>query len=106
MIAVITFLGSALAVGAAVGGGADRLSMARRREDEQRRLQELNAQIAEHASRMAVLQQVDEQRVALLRSVSHDLRTPSGDDPSRRDRPARQQPARRADSPGAAEKCV
>jgi K+-sensing histidine kinase KdpD len=76
VIAFVTFLGSALAVGAAVGGGADRLSLARRREEEQRRLQELNTQIAEHASRMAVLQQVDEQRVALLRSVSHDLRTP------------------------------
>jgi K+-sensing histidine kinase KdpD len=76
VIALVTFLGSALAVGAAVGGGADRLSLARRREEEQRRLQELNAQIAEHTSRMAVLQQVDEQRVALLRSVSHDLRTP------------------------------
>jgi K+-sensing histidine kinase KdpD len=76
VIASITFLGSAIAVGAAVGGGADRLSLAKRREEEQRRLQDLNAQIAEHASRMAVLQQVDEQRVALLRSVSHDLRTP------------------------------
>lgn len=76
VIAFVTFLGSALAIGAAVGGGADRLSLARRREQEQRLLQELNAQIAEHASRMAVLQQVDQQRVALLRSVSHDLRTP------------------------------
>ena len=76
VIAIVTFLGSALVVGAAVGGGADRLSMARQREEEQRRVAELNAQIAEHATRMAVLQQVDEQRVALLRSVSHDLRTP------------------------------
>jgi K+-sensing histidine kinase KdpD len=76
VIASITFLGSAIAVGAAVGGGADRLSLAKRREEEQRRLQELNAQIAEHATRMAVLEQVDQQRVALLRSVSHDLRTP------------------------------
>jgi K+-sensing histidine kinase KdpD len=76
VIAFVTFLGSALAVGVAVGGGADRLSMARQREEEQRRLQELHAQIAQHASRMAVLEQVDQQRVALLRSVSHDLRTP------------------------------
>ena len=37
VIAVVTFLGSALVVGAAVGGGADRLTMARRREEEQRR---------------------------------------------------------------------
>lgn len=75
-IAFVTFLGSALAVGAAVGSGTDRLSLAAQREEEQRRLAELNAQVAEHASRMAVLEQVDRQRVALLRSVSHDLRTP------------------------------
>ena len=76
LIASVTFLGSALAVGTAVGGGADRLTLAHRREEEQRQMQELNAQMAENSSRMAVLQQVDEQRVALLRSVSHDLRTP------------------------------
>ncbi|HEX3089139.1 MAG TPA: ATP-binding protein, partial [Ilumatobacteraceae bacterium] len=75
-IAFVAFLGSALFVGAAIGGGADRLTMARQREQEQRQLQELNAQIAEDATKMAVLQQVDQQRVALLRSVSHDLRTP------------------------------
>ena len=76
VIAFVAFLGSALFVGAAIGGGADRLTMARQREQEQRQLQELNAQIAEDATKMAVLQQVDQQRVALLRSVSHDLRTP------------------------------
>ena len=76
LIASVTFLGAALAVGTAVGGGADRLTMAHRREEERRRVEELNAQIAEHAGQMAVMQQVDEQRVALLRSVSHDLRTP------------------------------
>jgi K+-sensing histidine kinase KdpD len=76
VIAFLTFLGCALAVGAVVGGGTDRLTLARLREEEQRRLQELNAQLAEHASRMAVLEQVDQQRIALLRSVSHDLRTP------------------------------
>lgn len=32
--------------------------------------------LAEEATRMSVLEQVDEQRAALLRSVSHDLRTP------------------------------
>ena len=76
VVASVTFLGSAVVIGAAVGGGADRLSIARQREEEQRRLQELNAQLAAHASRMAILEQVDQQRVALLRSVSHDLRTP------------------------------
>ena len=76
VIAFVAFLGSALAVGAAVGSGSDRLTHAKEREEEQRRLSELNAQVAEHASRMAVLEQVDQQRMALLRSVSHDLRTP------------------------------
>ena len=76
IIAIVTFLGSALAIGATVGGGSDRLTLAQLREEEQRRLHELNKQVAEHASRMAVLEQVDRQRVALLRSVSHDLRTP------------------------------
>ena len=76
IIAFATFLSCALAVGAVVGGGTDRLTLARQREEEQRRLRELNAQLAEHASRMAVLEQVDQQRMALLRSVSHDLRTP------------------------------
>jgi K+-sensing histidine kinase KdpD len=75
-IAFVSFLGSALVIGAAVGGGADRLSLAEQREEEQNRLRQLNAQIAENAGRMAVLEQVDQQRVALLRSVSHDLRTP------------------------------
>ncbi len=75
-VAFVTFLASALAVGAVVGGGSDRLALAVQREEEQRRLHELNEQIAEHARRMAVLEQVDQQRVALLRSVSHDLRTP------------------------------
>src|SRR4051794_6629128 len=73
VIAFITFLGSALAVGAAVGGGADRLTLAREHAKEQERMRDLSAQIAEAASRLAVLEQVDKQRVALLRSVSHDL---------------------------------
>jgi two-component system, OmpR family, sensor histidine kinase KdpD len=76
VIAFITFLGCALAVGAAVGSRSDRLTIAKQREEEQNRLQELNAQLDAHTSRMAVLEQVDQQRGALLRSVSHDLRTP------------------------------
>jgi len=76
VIALVTFLGSALAVGAAVGGSADRLTVAKEQAREQERLRILNAQVAEGARRVAVLEQVDQQRVALLRSVSHDLRTP------------------------------
>ena len=76
ILAFVTFLGSALAIGAAVGGGVDRLTLAKQREQEQARLRLLSDQIAEHTNRMAVLEQVDQQRVALLRSVSHDLRTP------------------------------
>ena len=76
VIAFITFFASALTVGAAIGGGADRLTLAREHAKEQERLRDLSAQIAEADSRVAVLEQVDQQRVALLRSVSHDLRTP------------------------------
>jgi K+-sensing histidine kinase KdpD len=76
VIALVTFLASALAVGAAVGGSADRLTLAREHAREQERLRDLSAQVAEAASRVAVLEQVDKQRIALLRSVSHDLRTP------------------------------
>src|SRR5207247_6196258 len=42
-------------------------------------LKEINAErerLAEEATRIEVLEKVDEQRAALLRSVSHDLRTP------------------------------
>lgn len=55
-------------------------------EDRAAELQQLNAelqsvqvereQLAEEAMRAAVLERIDEQRAALLRSVSHDLRTP------------------------------
>lgn len=76
IIAFVVFFGSALSIGAVVGSSADRLILAAQREAEQRRLRELDAQVAEHAGRMAVLEQFDRQRVALLRSVSHDLRTP------------------------------
>lgn len=39
-------------------------------------LQQERERLAEEATRAAVLERVDEQRSALLRSVSHDLRTP------------------------------
>lgn len=39
-------------------------------------MQDERARLGEEATRAAVLERVDEQRAALLRSVSHDLRTP------------------------------
>ncbi len=76
IVAFAVFFGCAFAVGSIVGSRVDLLYLAEQRQQEQRRLAELNIQVAENASRMAVLEQVDQQRVALLRSVSHDLRTP------------------------------
>jgi K+-sensing histidine kinase KdpD len=76
IVAFATFFGCAFAVGSVVGSKVDLLFLAEQRQQEQRRLAELDIQVAENAARMAVLEQVDQQRVALLRSVSHDLRTP------------------------------
>jgi K+-sensing histidine kinase KdpD len=74
-IAFTTFLCSALAIGFAVGGRTDRLALAAEHEEEWK-LRELTEQIAANESRLVLLEQVDRQRAALLRSVSHDLRTP------------------------------
>jgi len=74
-IALGTFLASALAVGIAVGNRSDRLEAAARR-DEERRVLDLTEQVAAKQSRLTLLEQIDHQRAALLRSISHDLRTP------------------------------
>ena len=74
-IALATFLASALAVGIAVGSRSDRLEVAARREEE-RRLRDLTEEVAAKQSRLTLLEQIDQQRAALLRSISHDLRTP------------------------------
>ena len=73
----------AVVVGTLVAREGDRRQSAEERAAE---LQALNAQLeyvqrererlTEEAMRAAVLERVDEQRAALLRSVSHDLRTP------------------------------
>jgi two-component system sensor histidine kinase KdpD len=62
---------------------ADRLAVAQRRAEDletlNRELADVSrdrARLAEEANRIHVLEQVDAQRAALLRSVSHDLRTP------------------------------
>jgi K+-sensing histidine kinase KdpD len=75
VIAFATFLASAAAVGIALGGRTDRLTLAAKHEEE-RRVRDLTEQIASKESQVALLEQVDRQRAALLRSVSHDLRTP------------------------------
>ena len=75
VIAFATFLLSAMAVGFALGGRTDRLTLAAKM-DEERRVRELEDQIAAKESRLTLLEQIDQQRGALLRSVSHDLRTP------------------------------
>lgn len=83
LLALGVFLVVAIAVGTLVAAVADRRNLA---EDRAKELGELNSQLmalhsererlAEEATRASVLERVDEQRAALLRSVSHDLRTP------------------------------
>ena len=82
-VALGVFLAVALVVGVLVAAEADRRRAAEAREGEVRalyeRLQEADderARLRDEVSRMEVLQRVDEQRSALLRSVSHDLRSP------------------------------
>jgi two-component system sensor histidine kinase KdpD len=83
VVALVVFLLTALAVGTLVAReGARRQSAEERAAELQavnadlRALEEERARLAEEATRAAVLERVDEQRSALLRSVSHDLRTP------------------------------
>jgi two-component system sensor histidine kinase KdpD len=83
VIALVVFFAIALAVGTLVAVESDRRRAAEHRATE---LEALNLRLAEisedrerlasEANRLHVLEQVDEQRSALLRSVSHDLRTP------------------------------
>ena len=82
-VALAVFLFVALAMGLLVAGQTERRRAAEQRETELRALyehlrtmSEEREQLAEEATRAQVLERVDEQRAALLRSVSHDLRTP------------------------------
>ncbi|MEA2971735.1 MAG: hypothetical protein QOG82_193 [Actinomycetota bacterium] len=82
-VALGVFLAVALVVGVLVAAEADRRRAAEAREGEVRalleRLQEADeerARLSDEVARMEVLKRVDEQRSALLRSVSHDLRSP------------------------------
>lgn len=72
-----------LTVGLLVGSETERRRAAEQREAEIRSLYERiesiardRSRLAEEVARVEVLERVDEQRSALLRSVSHDLRTP------------------------------
>jgi len=82
-VALGVFVAVAVSVGLLVAGEADRRRAAEQREAELRdlyaRLEVIVAErgrLADEAARVTVLEDVDEQRSALLRSVSHDLRTP------------------------------
>jgi two-component system sensor histidine kinase KdpD len=82
-VALGVFVAVALAMGLLVAGQAERRRAAEVREaelralyDHLRALTEERERLAEEATRAQVLERVDEQRSALLRSVSHDLRTP------------------------------
>ncbi|MDQ6928098.1 MAG: ATP-binding protein [Actinomycetota bacterium] len=82
-VALSVFVFVAFVVGILVAAETDRRRAAEHREAEIRSLYERleavaeeRARLADEASRVDVLERVDEQRAALLRSVSHDLRTP------------------------------
>ena len=83
IVALVVFGFVAAAVGALVAREGDRRHLAEQRAEELaslnealQRIEEDRSRLAEEATRAAVLEQVDQQRAALLRSVSHDLRTP------------------------------
>jgi K+-sensing histidine kinase KdpD len=82
-VALVVFTVVAIAIGTFVALEAERTRAAEQRAEEieamHARYQALVAeqeQLREETARLAVLERVDEQRAALLRSVSHDLRTP------------------------------
>ncbi len=82
-VALAVFLSVAMTVGTLVAEGADRRRSAEERAEEAQALHaQYEAVVAERerlageAAKLSILEQVDEQRAALLRSVSHDLRTP------------------------------
>ena len=82
-VALGVFIGVALAIGVLTAAQADRRRAAEQREAEMRALYEQltvigeeRERLLEETARVQLLERVDEQRGALLRSVSHDLRTP------------------------------
>ena len=82
-VALAVFVAVALVVGSLVGREATRRRDAEDQRDEielmHEQFKELTAErerFAEEARRVEVLEEIDRQRSALLRSVSHDLRSP------------------------------
>ncbi len=82
-VALAVFMVVAIAIGTLVALETDRRRAAEQRAEEIQAMHvELQALVAtqarlrKEAERLAVMEQVDAQRAALLRSVSHDLRTP------------------------------
>jgi K+-sensing histidine kinase KdpD len=85
VVAFAVFVAVALVVGTLVASEAERRRAAERRTGEvealHRRYEEVVAErerLTEESHQLALLSRADEQRRALLRSVSHDLRTPLG----------------------------
>jgi len=83
VVALGVFLVVAATVGTFVAREADRRRAAEQRAEETQALYERyetlvaeRERLADETTRLAVLEHVDAQRSALLRSVSHDLRTP------------------------------
>ena len=83
IVALVVFGFVAVVVGSLVAREGERRQSAEDRaaelqalNDELRTVQLERERLAEEAMRAVVLERVDEQRAALLRSVSHDLRTP------------------------------
>ncbi|HEX8770400.1 MAG TPA: ATP-binding protein [Acidimicrobiales bacterium] len=82
-VALAVFVAVAMVIGVLTAAERDRRMAAEQREAEIRALYEQlkviadeRGRLAEEVARVDVLERVDEQRAALLRSVSHDLRTP------------------------------
>jgi two-component system sensor histidine kinase KdpD len=76
VVALVVFTAVAIAVASLVALESDRRRAAEQRTVEVEALFRENETMREELGRLAVLEQVDAQRQALLRSVSHDLRTP------------------------------
>jgi K+-sensing histidine kinase KdpD len=76
VVALVVLTAVALTVSTLVAREADRRRAAEVRADELAKLYRENEKMREGLTRLQVLEEVDAQRQALLRSVSHDLRTP------------------------------